>query len=991
MALMMSGRSPIGRWKLALVHVLLLPGFGTFYAHAQGFNAFSGRNHPELKWQVAETPHFRIVYPQHLEGIAEEAAPIAEASYDVLAANLDVRITDRIRIYLSDEDEITNGFAVRIGNGHTNIWVHQNDPLRWTGREKWLRHVLAHELAHIFHFAAVRSNLGWLQFLLADPLPRFWAEGLAQYQTESWNAQRGDRWLRTAVLDDQLSYTDARSLWNGTLMYAVGHAQVRYFAEQYGDSTLARLLAHRKRTLFGLGSVHDFGAAFRSTAGKSYREFYDEWRRHVNIYYNTLAGQMQRPDSLGVPPIDVPGQYLYDVRYSPDTSRAAVLGVTSLRRPVRRVYVVDRASQKSRIVAEGAINTPIAWSPDSRSIAFSRLSRGPKGSLMNDLFVVSADGRRERRLTHGRRAVAPSFSPDGRMLAFAGSERGTANIYLLDLASGDEHRVTTFTGDVQLADLSWHPTEERIAFSRFAADGTRDVAYVHLESGAMASLTSGAYDDRGPIWNHDGTRLAYTSLRDDVPNVFVLDVPSGAHHRVTHLSTGASVVDWLPPDSTFEAGRLILVSSESKDRDRAYRLSAAIRVATEPPEVPRAYSGWTSHRPPNTVPPRLEQDSGLISSRRPYRSLRNVTHVASLALPYYDRSDDWGLIGITTWVEPLGKHVLSAIGGLSVARPLEHSFFIAAYVNNQWHPTASLSVYSFPGTTRIYGDGVLVEHHAGGELGTIWPLDWAQRPYTRTSLAVRLRYVDFEPLNTVELGNEVSALPPPVAGRQTDLQVSLLRRRQRPWRDNVVHPLDGVGIRIRLTAAAAIAGTDREFARADAAAFAVLGDHVLPGLQRLYVYGRAQVQEGQSAPQDYVGLSRFDDVQINVPGIDLLLLGDAERVRGYRSYAIGNRMLFGSVEYRVPLLSSLRTRLLGVLSLGSTTLAIFADAATVWTGQNLDDAVRRTGTGVELKNALNVGGVFDLMHAVGAASPVTELGRRDAVEIYFRIRTAVAF
>src|SRR5690625_7735270 len=63
-----------------------------------------------------------------------------------------------------------------------------------TGNEKWLRKVIAHELAHIFHFKAVWSDFGLLNYAIAEPLPRVWTEGLAQYQTEYWDSQRGDRW-----------------------------------------------------------------------------------------------------------------------------------------------------------------------------------------------------------------------------------------------------------------------------------------------------------------------------------------------------------------------------------------------------------------------------------------------------------------------------------------------------------------------------------------------------------------------------------------------------------------------------------------------------------------------------------------------------------------------------------------------------------------------------------------------------------------------------
>jgi hypothetical protein len=290
-------------------------------AGAQGFQIFNDRNHPELEWHVAATEHFRIAYPARLAGIEVEAAAIAEASYAVLSEQLGVTFDRPIRIYLSDEDEIANGFAVNVGRaGHTNIWVDVNETAEiWTGDVKWLRKVLAHELAHLFHFRAIQSPMGLGQEIFANPTPRFWTEGLAQYLTEEWDAQRGDRWLRTAVFEDRMSYEDGTSPWNGRLLYASGNAQVRYLAQTYGDSTLAQILAHRRPFLPGL-RVHDFYSAFRSVVGKPYREFYDEWRKHVNVYYNTLAGQMERVDSLGAP-LRIPGHFLHDVQYSPDTAR----------------------------------------------------------------------------------------------------------------------------------------------------------------------------------------------------------------------------------------------------------------------------------------------------------------------------------------------------------------------------------------------------------------------------------------------------------------------------------------------------------------------------------------------------------------------------------------------------------------------------------------------------------------------------------------------
>ena len=966
---------------LLLLCLLTAPAVG------QGFNSLNGRNHPELDWQAAETAHFKIMYPAHLAGLEGEAAAIAEASYAALSANLEVTFDEKLRLYLTDEDEIANGFAAPIGNGYSSIWVQVNDVAAgWTGREKWLRKVIAHELAHLFHYRAVRSGLGRLDYLFGIPIARFWTEGLAQYETETWDAFRGDRWLRTAVLDDRLNYHDGTSLWNGRLLYAAGNAQVRFFAEQYGDSTLARLFAHRKPVLLGLGRVHDFYTAFEAVTGDAYRTFYDRWRRHVNVYYNTLAGQMENPDSLGAAALDLPGQYLQDVRYSPDTTRLAVLSTASPERPVRRLYVTDTATGKTHVVAEGAIQAPVAWRPDGRQLAFARLSRGRHGSLLNDLFVVDADGKNLRRLTHSRRATSPTFSLDGRRLAFLASAGGTANVFLLDLDTGGETQVTHYTGDVQLAFVRRHPSEERLAFTRSDAAGTHTLVLLDLTTGEEHLVTGSLQDDAQPVWQPDGAALAYTSLRDDVPNVFVYDLATQTHRRVTHLTNGATVYDWLPPDTTHTAGRLVVVTTVSKALDRAYRIDAARTASTTTPAVPQAYTTWTRHRPPQTVPTAPLPDPALILARGPYRSWRNLTHALTFALPYYAGPGDWGLFGVTGWLEPLGKHLLLAGGNLSVPSPGSDSYGFATYVNNQTAATLSFNAYRLPGSARFYGSDVLVETVTGGDVMALWPLDWRARPYTATTLGLRLRYAAFDPLDPDAFETTSDNLPFPERGRQADLQLSLTRRTQRPYRYNVVHPLDGHGVRVQVTGAARLLGADTAYLQGDAAAFAVLPGL---GLHRLFAYVRAQARTGDALAQDLLGLSRYDPVQLALPDAVPLTFGNTERVRGYRRYATGDRVLFTTVEYRVPLLPDLQTQLLGTLALGATTVAAFTDAALVWTGRDTGGAVRRWGAGLELKNALSLGG-FQIQHALGIGQPVEHLGGRD-YDLYYRIRAAVPF
>lgn len=967
------------RLLLFLVWCLCVP----LVAEAQGFRIVSDRNHPEITWLTASTDHFQIVYPEHLSGIEAEAAAIAEESYQTLSANLEVGFDRPIRIYLTDEDEIANGFAVPIGNGFTNIWVHVNDVAEaWTGREKWLRKVIAHELAHIFHFRAVRSNIGLWQNLFATPLPAFWTEGLAQYLTEHWDARRGDIWLRTAVLDDRLSYSDGRSIWNGNLMYAIGNSQVRFFAEQYGDSTLTEMLRHRRPALFGLAKVHDFEHAFRSATGKSHREFYDDWRRHINIYYNTMAGGLENPDSLGVAPEELPGQYVYDVAYASDTSQVAVLSLASLERPVRRLYLIGPDGRR-RVLAEGALRPPVSWSADGHKVTLARTMRVPNGSMLNDVVVIDALSGRERRLTHGRRASSPVFNPSSGDITFVAMDHGTANVFEIDLGSGEERRLTSFDGDVQMGSISWDGPGDRLAMAVFDAVGNRDIYVYFADDGRVEPLITSPFDDRDPVWSADGRHLAFTSFRDDVPNAFVLDIERDTVRTATALATGTRVRDWLPPSDAHQLGRLVGVSGVSKARDRVFAFDASRDAGHYRADVPEAYASWTRHRPPHELPSQIDPDPTLIRERGRYRSWRNITHAASLVLPYYTGPSRWGIFGTTSFVEPLGKHSFAGIGAWSVSDP-GHTWFVAGYINNQWRPTISASAYRIPGSIHVYGDDVLAERHTGGEVMLRMPLDWWQRPYTATDVRLRTRLMAFKPIRVEALGDDVEIVSAEV-GEQFDVQLEWMRRTMRPYRHNVVHPLDGHGLHLRVTAAAPIFGTDMEYVEGAIRGFAVLPSI---GRHRLFLYGRAQARHGTSRPQDYIGLSRYDDVSLSMPGLPTLELGGRERVRGYTEHVIGNRLLFGSAEYRVPLLPDLQTRLLGLVSLGATTAAVFADGAAVWAPSGA--RATRLGLGAELKNALRLGGL-EIAHSVGVAQPYETLGRDEFIDVYYRIRTAVPF
>lgn len=462
---------------------------------------------------------------------------------------------------------------------------------------------------------------------------------------------------------------------------------------------------------------------------------------------------------------------------------------------------------------------------------------------------------------------------------------------------------------------------------------------------------------------------------------------------MTYLFGGATAHAWLPPDSLRPEGRLVLVSSESKRREHAYAVDARRRAeAAAPATAPEAYAAWTRHRPPREVPAHVAPNPALVRARYAYRPWRNVTHALTLALPYYDNPRDFGLFGTTLWLEPLGKHVLLGLLSVSLPDPLGKTIGLLSYTNNELPPSLTLNLYRYPSPARWYGSTLLVEDLAGGDLTASLPLDLTDAPFVATAAEARLRLAHARPFDQAALADVEATTPlaAPEAGVRAEVRLGFSAKRQRPYRFNDLYPLDGTGLRLRLTAGLPALGSRARFLRPDLQAYWVSPEI---GLGRLYLYGRAQAQLGRTLAQDYLGLSRYDDLDLQLPMLEPITLSDTERVRGYRRYALGSRLLFATAEFRLPPVFDLQTRLLGFLEFDRIVPTLFLDAAMVWSGGDLDGAIRRTGVGFEIKNRVRLGG-FPLVHAVGVAQRWRDVGERlewDRLDLHYRIQASLPF
>jgi TolB protein len=145
------------------------------------------------------------------------------------------------------------------------------------------------------------------------------------------------------------------------------------------------------------------------------------------------------------------------------------------------------------------------FAPDGSNVITS-----VSGAKDTDLVIFNRLGKLVKTYGRGNNSidVSPSYSPDGTKVAFCSNRSGGPQIYVLDLGSGREERIS-FVDSPYCTSPDWSPDSSKLAFV-CRSDGGFQIYTSDSGGEGVSQLTFGG-DNEDPSWSPDGRFLVFAS------------------------------------------------------------------------------------------------------------------------------------------------------------------------------------------------------------------------------------------------------------------------------------------------------------------------------------------------------------------------------------------------------------------------------------------------------------------------------------------------
>lgn len=227
-----------------------------------------------------------------------------------------------------------------------------------------------------------------------------------------------------------------------------------------------------------------------------------------------------------------------------------------------------------------------AWSSDGRFMAFTSFINGPA-----QVFIRNMATGQENHLTFKGVQIAPAWAPRRFEMSASLSFSGDQEIYLL---TGDGKMIKRLTNCKGIdVDATWSPKGDKIAFVSDRA-GTPQIYIQEVATERIRRLTFDGRYNTQPSWSPLGDKIAYSSMQEGQLNIFIIDSEGLRPVQLTRNQGDNEAPSWSPD------GSLIAFSSTREGKSQIYVMTAFGTDQRRLLSLPGAqsYPKWSSNVTP---------------------------------------------------------------------------------------------------------------------------------------------------------------------------------------------------------------------------------------------------------------------------------------------------------------------------------------------------------------------------------------------------------
>lgn len=396
-----------------------------------------------------ETEHFSIYIEEGGEPLARFAGGILEESYKQRTADFGVTVGVKIPviIYKSQPDFAATNIILEpieesVG-GFSELFKNRV-VVPFTGSYSDLKHVLEHELVHIFEFELYYSlTLSNLFSLIPGFTPPLWImEGAAEFCSSHGSGEE-DAFMQDLLLNNNIIPLEELGYWSGYLVYRQGESVFLFIEDRYGRKKVFELLNE-------LQIRRDMNAAFDKVFGMNVKDFGKEWLNWLRMRYWPGVARLDNRSTQARLLTDHEKDFSYyngSVALSPTgakiayaTSKDDYIAINVISgfdgKPLKRLL---RAGQSATFERLPLLRNTMCWSGDESALAVIGFSKERPVLLWVDYASAKVTRRYQLKVDD---AYSPVVSSDGSQAVFVGVNEGASDLYSLDLKTGKINRLT---------------------------------------------------------------------------------------------------------------------------------------------------------------------------------------------------------------------------------------------------------------------------------------------------------------------------------------------------------------------------------------------------------------------------------------------------------------------------------------------------------------------------------------------------------------------